>query len=212
MIFNFYTVIKALNHLANNTDPYFWYDGCSDNECGFCGANESHGCDKDCVFVVAKSIINNLDTISYKTVAKTIVIVARGETYTSRNMGIFNESCSFCGQEDHESNCPTVAISKALGIFDESDREMVEMALYTEEAEELWKKAVVLLKEMEVEKKRLRKEENKRKAEEARLNKIERTCRVCNRVLKSVDGRKQHEKDVCFKDKESEITEESNTL
>lgn len=212
MIFNFYTVIKALNHLANNTDPYFWSDGCSDEECGFCGEKESHGCNSDCVFVLAKKIVDNLDSTSYKKVVKTIVIVSRGERYTSRNMGIFNESCSFCDHDDHETNCPTVAISKALGIFEESDRELVEMALYTDEAEALWFKAVELEKNMQIEKKRLRKEENKRKAEEARLNKIERTCRGCHRVLKSVEGRKHHEKDMCFKDEEHEIIKDSNTL
>lgn len=194
--FNFYSVIKTMQKLVDYKNTY-WCDGSDEYFCTCCDENENHNCDKDCVYEQTKNIVENLENISFKKVADALVVISRGLTYTSRNMSIWNESCAFCdGSEGkHSTDCPTFVISHALGIMTESDRHLVELALYTDEAEQRFLEAIELLKNVDAEKARLEAISKQEAAEAKRKEKLERTCRYCGRVLKSKQGRLQHEKE-----------------
>lgn len=168
-----------------------WSDGCEDT-CRYCDETEESGCSDDCLYKKACIVVNNIDSIKYEKVLETIVSVVESEYYTSRNMGIWNEACPLCDQEEHDNNCPKVAILSALGIYNEDNKEFVLMSLYTDEAETLFREAVRYCKDVKIEIKRLIKEENKRKAAAAIQDKLDRTCPHCKNVLKSVAGLEAH--------------------
>ncbi len=197
LVFNFYSVIRALDKI-HYMDNLHWHDHIDEGICSFCGKLEDEACESSCLSERIRKFDINFSSVDYDTIANILIEISNGVSYESRNNGFSHTSCAFCNScsDDHTPTCPSIAIRYALGLFDESDRPIVEMSLYTDEAEKMFHDAVKLLNNIEAEKKRLDAITKEAKATKIREEKKARTCRYCSKILKSVDGRKHHEKTV----------------
>jgi hypothetical protein len=174
-------------HPCDNTDDYF---------CNFCNETENDGCDKDCLFTQLEKLSNNLTSVKYNTFKNLILEISHGETASTVCHHMHLDFCAFCDKDsDHESNGIVSHVRSAIGLVNENDREYVEALLNSEKIEALFYEAVNAFKEHKDEIIKLEKERKRKEAEAIKNEKISRTCRYCQKVLKTKAGRLHHEKE-----------------
>lgn len=192
MLFNFYTIIKALKHLSDFPSISFKVDSC-DSYCSVCDRSNVEGCTDDCLISKVKHIVENLDTVEYRFVADLIVTLSNTHI---KDEDSHHELCTFCDEPvgHHHGSCVTLNLCHAIGLYDEDDRIIIEKALYTDNAESLFMAAVKYSHSTKSEISRLKKESKEPNTVANRKELASRTCRHCERVFKDASGRKSHEK------------------
>lgn len=130
MFIDFQKIVNALTYIKNESGGHSC-DNSDEIYCNHCGEAE---CELDCISVRAE-FVNSLKTVEYSQLAKFIIDVSHGSFYNAVCSHIHIEGCSFCGEfDEHEDDCPYIAIKEAIGLNSELDREQTEQYLKSEKA------------------------------------------------------------------------------